>query len=198
MHKKGLRILLYAYSASIFSSGILVPIYAFFVQKIGGGIFEASSTMAISYIFTGIATLLIFRTKWSHIYQKECLIIGWLFWLISISMYCYITNIAMLFISQCFNGMGNALSASTYDAEYSKQASNNLVHGWSIWEGTINIFSGIAAVAGGFIVTHYGFDALMLCMTSIATASFLSIVYYVYREKNLITQSPDEGVSLDN
>lgn len=183
MHKIGLKILLCAYSSSIFASGILIPIYAFFVQKIGGGIFAASSTVAISYILTGIVTLLVFRTKWSNIYQKECLVVGWLFWLISICMYCYITSIAMLFISQCFNGLGNALSASTYDAEYSKQASSNLVRGWSMWEGTINIFSGIAAIAGGFIVTRYGFHALMICMTSIATASFASIVYYVYQEK---------------
>ncbi|MDP3704793.1 MAG: MFS transporter [Legionellaceae bacterium] len=190
MHKTGLRLLLGAYSFSMLSSGILVPIYAFYVQKIGGGVFEASSTVAISYILTGLLTLVIFRTKWSHAYQKECLVVGWFFWLISVCMYCYITNVAMLFVSQCFNGVGNALSASTYDAEYSKQASSNLVHGWSMWEGTINIFSGLAAISGGFIVTHYGFDTLMLWMVGIAMTSFSSIVYYVYREKYLINQQP--------
>lgn len=188
MEKFGLKILLCAYGTFIFSSGILIPIYAFFVQRIGGGIFEASSTIGISYMLTGLVAMLIYQTKWGSIYQKECLLVGWFFWLISICLYCYVTNISTLLLSQCFGGLGNALSTSAYDAEFSKQASNNFVHGWSRLEGTSNISAGLAALSGGIIVNYFGFDILMLFMTCMATLSFLCILFYVSREKALINQ----------
>src|SRR3990167_10694900 len=99
MSKKGLNLLVYAYATSMFSSGILTPIYAFFIKKIGGGILETSCAISLFSIISGIVALLIYRTKWSHTYQQECLCIGWFLWLISIFMYCYITTLTMLFLS---------------------------------------------------------------------------------------------------
>lgn len=183
MKRIGFHLLIYAYAASIFASGILTPIYAFFVQKIGGGILETCSAVAIFSIITGIVTLLIYKTTWSRTYQKECLLIGWCLWLISVCMYCCISSLTILFISQILNGLGNALSTSAYDAEYSEQTANDLAGGWSIFEGVTNIFSGIAALMGGLIVSNYGFQVLMWCMTGLATVSFGLILYYVYREK---------------
>ena len=89
----------------------------------------------------------------------------------------------MLFLSQVLNGLGNALLASAYDAEYSKQTIHDLAGGWSIWEGVTAIVTGLAAASGGFIATRYGFSILMVCMTGMAVISFSLILLYVYREK---------------
>lgn len=61
MHK----LLIYAYSCSVFAEGILLPIYAIFVQDIGGDILDASGAMAIFLITSGICTILIHRLKWA-------------------------------------------------------------------------------------------------------------------------------------
>lgn len=185
MNKTGFYLLVVAHATSALSSGILTPIYAFFVQKIGGGILETSCAIALYSIISGVVTLLIFRTKWSHTYQLECLYIGWLIWLLSVCMYFCISTFSMLFLSQVLNGLGNALSASSYDAEYSRQTLDNLSGGWSIWEGLTGIIAGIAALLGGFVTVHYGFGVLIWFMVAAAITSFFLILYYVYREKNI-------------
>lgn len=185
MRNLSLNLIAYAYATSIFAQGILVPIYAFFIQKIGGGILEAAWAVSLFYIVTGILILCISKSKWSKKYRKECLCAGWFLWLISIVMYCCIKNIQMLFVSQVLGGLGNAISTPAYDAEYSEQASKDLLEGWGFWEGITSISSGIAAVTGGFIASYFGFEVLMICMSVIATISFLLILFYIEREKKL-------------
>src|SRR3990167_3304475 len=183
MKKGSLLLLTLAYAFSTFGSGIFTPIYAFFVQKIGGGIFETSSAIALFSIVTGIAVLLISRTTWSHTYRKECLVVGWFLWLLSMVMYYCVSTFGTLLLSQVITGLGNALSSPAYDAEFSEQVIDDLSGGWGVFEGVTSIFSGIASVSGGFIVAYYGFDVLFYWMMAILTLSFTLIVYYVYTQK---------------
>lgn len=175
-----LYILTLAYAFSTFASGILLPIYAFFVQKIGGGILETSWTIALYSIICGIGTIVIHKTKWSHKHAKLCLWGGWLLWLLSMLMYAVIQNIIALYISQLLNGLGDAISEPVFDAEYSKQISDDPSSGWALFTGTTTIFSGIASIAGGLIASAYGFDVLLYCLIAIATISFLLIAYYTH------------------
>ncbi len=184
--KINLYIIAFAYAFSTFSQGILMPVYAFFVQKIGGGILETSWAIALFSMVTGIMMLFIFQTPWSKTYQKECLLGGWLLWLISLILYCCINTTTMLFISQILNGVGNAFSTPAYDAEYSEQAADNLGAGWGLYEGITSIFYGIAALMGGLIAASYGFLILFYWMIFFAALSFALIVYYVYIQKKLL------------
>jgi len=184
LQKKFLYLLTFAYSASIFSTGILAPIYAFFVEKIGGGILEASWAVALYSIVTGIGTIVLFKTPWSHVYAKHFFWIGWLLWLISIWVYVGMEDVYMLYISQIVNGIGTALSQPVFDAEFSKNITKDLSGGWALFEGVTSIFSGLAAIAGGVIATWYGFEVLIYCMIFIATVSFLGIAYYTSIQKD--------------
>jgi len=184
VNNKYLRVLIYAYSASIFSQGILAPIFAFFVQKIGGGILETVCATSLFSIVTGIVTILIYRTEWSRRYHKECLVWGWLLWLISVLMYCCMDNIKILFLSEVFGALGSALSDTAFDAEYSEVGITNLSGSWAKYEGTTSITSGIASIAGGVIVSYYGFKTLIFCMSFVATISFILILYYSHIKKS--------------
>jgi predicted MFS family arabinose efflux permease len=175
-----LKLLLAAYSISIFSQGILSPIYAFFVLNIGGGVLETAYSMALFSILTGIITILIYKTTWSHIYRKEFLVWGWFLWMISLLMYCCMSTITALCISQILCALGSAFSTSAFDAEYSESASHNLAFGWALFEGFTNIASGVATLLAGMLAAHYGLQFLMLCMAIFATASFGIIFYYSY------------------
>ncbi len=183
MNKNNLRILISAYSASIFSQGILSPIYAFFVLKIGGGILETAYSTALFSIVTGIVTILIYRTKWSRKYEKECLVWGWFLWTASLLMYCCITSIIALCISQVLNALGNAFSQAAFDVEYAKVTHSDPAHGWSWFEGATNITSGIASLFTGILALYFGLQFLMICMSIFATISFLIIYYYSYVKK---------------
>lgn len=178
MEKKYLYIITLAYACSTFTQGILTPIYAFFVQKIGGSILEASWAIAIYSIITGVGTILIHNTRWSCKYRKQLFWGGWLVWLLSVAAYLVMYNTLMLYITEVFNGVGSAMCQPVFDAEFSKQSSQNLTGGWAIFEGITNIFYGVASIAGGFIVTWYGFNVLINCMILVAAVSFILIAYY--------------------
>lgn len=180
INNTSLKLLLAAYSISIFSLGILSPIYAFFVLELGGGILETAYSMALFSIVTGIITILIYKTTWSRIYRKEFLVWGWFLWMVSLLMYCCMTSIVTLCVSQILGALGNAFSASAFDAEYSESASKNLAFGWALFEGFTSITSGIAMLFAGLLASYYGLQFLMLCVGIFATLSFAIIYYYSY------------------
>lgn len=144
---------------------------------------ETSWAIALFSIVMGLTILIIAQTKWSHTYRKEYLLAGWLIWLLGLILYSYIQEVTMLFVAQILTGLGNALSSPAYDAEFSEQASDDLSGGWGIFEGVTSIFSGLAAIIGGYLTSRYGFDTLFYCMIGTSTFSFCLILYYFYKQK---------------
>jgi len=183
MQKNFLYLITFAYAFSMFAQGILTPIYAFFVQNIGGGILETSWAIAVYSIITGLGTIAIHHTAASHKYSRHLLWGGWLLWLLSVGIYLIMSNVVMLYISQCLNGLGVALSEPIFDAEFSKKITADPAGGWALFEGISSIFYGLASIAGGFIATAYGFDALLYCMFGVALGSFILIVYYTHAQR---------------
>src|ERR1043166_10007450 len=81
MHPNTLfRILVTSYSLSTFAEGIILPIYAIFVQQIGGDILDASGAVATFLIVSGVAEIVIHRLKWSQKNRTALMIGGWLVW----------------------------------------------------------------------------------------------------------------------
>jgi len=167
-----------AYSLGTFASGILVPIYAFFVQEIGGGLLETSYAIALYSIILGIATMVVHQTTWSHKYPLVFLCVGWFLWLMSMAMYLIMRSTDMLYVSQIVNGIGDAMSEPIFDAEFSREASDDLAGGWALYQGATSIFSGVASMVGGVIATMWGFNALLYCVIAVGTTSFFLIVHY--------------------
>lgn len=171
-------LLTFAYAISTFASGILMPIYAFFVQKIGGGILETSWAIALYSVLYGLGTMLIHKTPWSHKFRMHFLWIGWLMWLFSIMIYLVISTVTILYISQLLNALGDALYEPVFDSEYAEHVASDPCAGWAFFNGTTSIFSGVASLVGGIIATHFGFDVLLYCVMAFGSISFLLIVYY--------------------
>lgn len=172
-------ILTFAYGMSTFASGILMPIYAFYVQKIGGGILEASWAIGLYSVLCGVGTIVIHRTTWSHKYPRFFLCGGWFLWLVSMALYCVMHSVIVLYLSQVLNALGDALCEPVFDVEFSKEIEANPSEGWALFNGVTTIFSGVASLLGGAIATYFGFDVLFYCVVAMGTVSFLLIVRYV-------------------
>lgn len=180
VHQRFIYLLTMAYAVATFASGILVPIYAFFVQKIGGGILETSQAIAVYSLVYGVLTINIHKTKVSHTYRLPFLWGGWLIWLFSITIYFMLSSLLVLYISQFLNALGDALYEPIFDEEFSKQITADPARGWAFFNGTISIFSSFAALIGGLIASHFGFDSLLYCVMGLGTISFFLIFYYTY------------------
>lgn len=187
------KLLLTSYSLSTFSEGVLIPIYAVFVQKVGGSILDAAGAVATFFIVSGVAEILIHRTKWSRFNRRKLMLWGWLIWLLGIVSYLFISNILTLFIAQVLTALGNAIADPAYDAELSEHTDETLrEYQYGMYEGAQDIFQGIAAITGGLIAYTYGFTILIVVMIITATLSFLLIMQYLRQLKpeNLKSASP--------
>ena len=186
------RLLVSSYSVSTFSEGIILPIYAVFLQEIGGGILETSGAIATFLIVQGIATILIHRLPWSQRNRTHLLIYGWLLWVFGIGMYFIISNVATLFLTQVFVALGNAIADPAFDAELDDHTDTKIKsYEWGIFEALKDILNGVAAIVGGIVAAFFGFKVLIMFMLTAATISFLMILHYVRaRDSSVDTITP--------
>ncbi|MEK7570046.1 MAG: MFS transporter [Patescibacteria group bacterium] len=180
------RVLVSSYALSTFSEGIILPIYAVFVQQIGGDILEASGAIAIFLVVSGVTTIFIHRTRWSQTHRMQLLVYGWLLWVVGVAFYFFISNTLTLFVAQVIVALGNAIANPAFDAELDDHTDKKIKsYEWGIFEALQDIFAGVAAIVGGVVAATFGFKALISFMVVFATISFLGILYYVRVKKRL-------------
>jgi hypothetical protein len=180
------KILITSYSFSVFSEAVILPIYAVFVQGIGGDILDASGAMAVFLITQGLFTILTHRLSWIHNYRIPVMICGWALWVFGIAMYLTVSSVATLFLTQIFIAMGNAIADPIFDEELARHTDHkNEEFEWGLFEGSQSIIQGIAALVGGLIVSFFSFKILIYVMVVTATISLgLIILYYSRIRKN--------------
>lgn len=174
LFNKALRILLLTNGMVLFAVAMFAPIYAVFVEKIGGDLLDASYAYGVFAAAAGIVSL--FSGRISDLVNKKTVVIAGYF-LIGLGFlgYIWVDSVTDLLIVQVIIGIGEAIYSPSFDALYSK----HLDHGksaseWGAWE-SLNYFSiTLGAVGGGLIVKHFGFDTMFLIMSLL---SFLSVLY---------------------
>ena len=176
------RILVSSYAVSIFPEGILLPVYAIFVQRIGGDILGAGGALGVFLITQGLCTMVVHRVPWSTEQRIRLLVGGWMVWLLGIMLYLVISNIWTLFLAQVLTAIGSAVADPIAEEEIAIHTDKGAEEfEWGFFEGSNDIVSGIAAVLGGIVVTFYSFRVLIYLMIATATVSFMLILWYVSR-----------------
>jgi len=174
------RLLVLSFTMSCFSEGVIVPIYAIFVQKVGGDILDAGFAMGIFLITEGIFTMLIHRLKWNPKQRINLLVGGWMIWVIGIGSYLLISNIWMLFLSQVLTAIGNAIADPVFDQELSDHTDKDMEEfEWGFFEGSKAFVDGAAAIIGATVAAYFGFRNLIYAMIVAATLSFVLILVYI-------------------
>lgn len=188
------RILVLAFSLSVFSEGILLPVYAVFVQKVGGDILDAGLAMGIFLLTQGLFTILVHRYHWNYAQRIQLMAGGWLVWVIGISLYLAISSVWMLFLTQVLTAIGNAVADPIFDTELASHTDKSREEfEWGFFEGGNDIVSGIAAIVGGLVVSIYGFRTMIYLMIVTATLSFVIILWYVMRLRHINRRLPNQS-----
>jgi len=179
MHKyifnKALRVLLLTNGIILLAGAMLGPIYALFVEDIGGDLMDASIAGFLFAISAGIVTLL--SGKFSDRIKRSdrVVILGYFMIGLGFFLFQYIETVTALFALQVLIGMGEAIYSPAFDKLYSE----NLDEGkygtaWGAWESIYYFTTAFGALLGGLIVTNFGFSVLFLSM---AILSFGSGIY---------------------
>lgn len=183
------KLLLSAYGVSMFSEWVLLPIYAVFVQKIGGDILDASWAMAIFLISQWAFTILIQRLKWTYKHHVVMMIIWWAIRLTGIALYLAVASTGMLFVTQILVALGNAIADPIFDKELADHTdkNNNKLFERGLWEGMQDITNWLAAIIWWLIAVFFWFQWLIGFMILTGTVSLVIILIYVkkYKAKQL-------------
>ncbi len=181
---KALRILLITNGLVLIAGAMLYPIYALYVEKIGGDLLDASLTGGFFALAAGLTTL--FAGKYADKDSKDPKIVVWGYSIMGIGflMYVFVNSIWFLFGVQMLIGFAEAFYSPAFDALYSKHLSKHKAGSeWGAWE-SINYFSIAAgAVIGGFIAKYFGFNMIFILM---AILCFSSAIYIHSLRKGLL------------
>jgi len=163
--KKELKILLLTSVLFFLAGGLLGPIYAVFVQEIGGDLLTAGTAYSIFAIATGILIYLISKIENRMKHIEVFVTLGYGIKSIGFLGYLLITSPIHLFIVQIIMGIGEAILTPAYDGLYTKHIQKGkTVYEWGVWESLTWITVGIAAIIGGFVAKVYGFQVLFVFM----------------------------------
>lgn len=163
--QKELKILLLSSALFMLAGGLFGPIYAIFVEEIGGDILTAGTAYSVFAIAAGI--LIFFISRWEdHVKHQEKLVIaGYFLSCLGFLGYLLINQTWHLFLVQIVFGLGEAIGTPAYDGLYSKHLDKGkFVSEWGLWESMAYIITGIAAAIGGVLASIYGFKFIFVIM----------------------------------
>ncbi len=160
-----IKLLLYASVFGNFSSGLLGPIYALFVEKIGGNVLVASTSFAIYTIVFSFLTTFIGKLEDNKFNKEKMVFVGYLILTLGNLLFLFIDKSLHLYLIQALMGIGVAIVSPAWEALYSlaldkgKESSE-----WSYWNAGTGLSVAIAALTGGLIVTYFSFKILFIVM----------------------------------
>ena len=174
-YRKQTKILLWTNGLVIAASGMLVPIYALYVKRIGGSLLDASITSSIFFLSAGITSIISGKIVDKIKEDEIMLAIGYLIIGLGYIFYMLVQSPLQLFFVQMLIGFSEALYYPALDVLYSKYVSkekSGII--WGSYEGMYYFTTAFGAIAGGLIVKFLGFNFLFLSMASLC---FISAIY---------------------
>lgn len=163
--KRGLKILLAADGFALFAFGLLAPIYAIFVEKIGGDVLDAGLTYSIYLFVLGVSIYFISRWENHQRHKGKLLAFSYFLFCIAAIGYLFVANKYHLSIVQAIIGIAEAFNSPVYDGLYSKFLDKGkFVAEWGLYASMRSIVTAFAAIGGGLIALYLGFKTLFIVM----------------------------------
>mgnify|MGYP001573671818 CR=1 FL=1 len=171
--KHVLKVLLRAQGFLIAAFAMFSPIYAIFVERIGGGILAASGSVAAYSIATGLMIYVISRWE-DHVKHLEKMVrIAYALSALGFLGYIFVQNITQFIVIQVLLGLSVAIRAPALDTLYSRHTDHKkTVSEWGDFETMVYIVGAIAALVGGYIAKTFGFNILFMTMFLLSVVSF--------------------------
>lgn len=169
---RALRIMIITNGMILLAGAMLAPIYALFVQKVGGDLLDASFAGG-TFAFVAGTTVLVSGMYSDALRKKKLVVVlGYLVMGVGFLLYIWVSSIWFLLAVQVLIGFGEAIYNPAFDALYSQHLEPGKTSTeWGAWEATNYFATAVGAVAGGLIVTKFGFTPLFLIMSVLCFSS---------------------------
>lgn len=171
-----LRILLATNGIVLLAGAMFGPLYALFIEEVGGSLMDAGLSIGFFALAAGVTTILAGRYTDKAKEPELIVVAGYLLMGVGFFLYLVIDSIYALFAVQILIGFAEALYAPAFDALYSRHANPKRIgRAWGTWEGMFYFLSAIGAVVGGVIANYFGFAPLFVVMAFLCFGSALYI-----------------------
>ena len=181
---KAHKVLLVTNSIILLAGAMIGPIYALFVEDIGGDLLDASLAGAVFALAAGITVLV--SGRWSdRVKDPELIVVlGYVVIGLGFLSLIWVDSIWTLLVVQAIIGFGEALYSPAYDVVYSQHLDKGSEgREWGLWEAMYYFSTTAGALIGGLIASYYGFTALFVIMMAL---SFCSALYVYLQPRKLI------------
>jgi len=184
LFNRALRILLITNTLVLIAGGMLGPIYALFVEDIGGRLLDASIAIAIFAAVAGITTIVAGKHT-DRAKRKEFIVgIGYALMGISFLLYIFADSVYFIFGIVILTGFAEALYAPAFDSLFSQHTTKRKVGlEWGTWEATDYFAGAFGAITGGALVTLFGFNVLFMAMAALC---FISAIYIYFLPRRVL------------
>jgi MFS family permease len=175
---------------------LLVPIFAIFIEEIGGGIPEAGIAVAIYSLTAGLGIIFFSRIEDRIRDFRHFVVIGYFLAVVGYSIYLFTVSIEVLFIAQFVLGLATAVRVPAYDALLSQSAPGHIAVAWGNWYSMVFLVSAVNAFAGAMIADNFGFQVLILIILTFAFLAFISSLLLLKGQdnSNLISKTEMENI----
>jgi predicted MFS family arabinose efflux permease len=185
MKKKINNYLLKCSFIGTFAEYLLVPIYAIYVERVGGSLLDIGIAFSIFNIVKGLFVILMGKTDFYKKNLHTFIMYGFALSALCDCSYMFISNYIQFFFVQAIAGIALALINPAWEALYSDvEDTDEASEKWTFWNGGVDFIIGIAAIVGGLMIRFVGWNCLFTTMGLISLSS-IYFAYKVFKIKNL-------------
>lgn len=173
---KALKVLFVSNAVFIFAGTLLGPLYAVYVQKLGGGVLAISTSWAVFLVASTVFTILVSKLASGIKEMRTLFAIGFLVRALAWFAYIFVGSITGLLLIQALLGLGEALGTPSFGVLLNKHLDKKVALAeLSEWQIMSNLVVAGATLVGGWLVSMSGFNYLFGVMAGFAVLSFLLI-----------------------
>ncbi len=166
---KSLKLLLAINSIFVLAGNLLGPLYAVYIEGLGGSIAVVSGTWSVMLLTTTLVNFAMIRYGDKVREHEYFLITGFILRAITWTGFIFASNIAGIIMLQIILGLGEAVGSTGFDAimaEHLDKSSH--IRDYAVWKTISNLLAALATMIGGFVVTWYGFSPMFTFMSVVA------------------------------
>lgn len=179
-----LKVLFVSNSLYVFAALLLGPLYAVYVQRIGGGVLLVSVSTAVFYVSTTL--FLLFVARWGDMVKEMelMLAVSYIIRGLGFLSYIFIDSALLLILSQVVFGLAESLGTPTFGALFAKHIDKKEeVMEFSDWAMVSNLVMALGTIIGGFIASSLGFNFLFV---TIAILCFVSAGWILFTPRQVL------------
>lgn len=181
---KALRSLIFISALFMFAFAMFSPIYAIFVEKIGGGIEVAANSWALFGLVAGVLTFLF--GKFENKMKETELAIAWSQFVAGLAyvFLCFVDNSTMLYLAMIILGIAEALYWPAFHSVYAKHTDGKKsTVQWGVYDGLAYFIPALGSALGGYLVALYGFNFIFILMAGL---SFLCGIFIIILPRKIL------------